>query len=392
MSKADKSHVSMTEEEMLEALKGKYDFKLHGAGVSTSTPKAKKSESFFVKLSSGDPHGFKPKIETSHGTSHTEHETTVIRSHSQVPKVPFFSGDEQPQKGDVTYEEWRFEIRCLVSDDEITNNMLIQSIRRSLKGTARKMLIPLGEKATVAEILHKLDTIFGDVSTKGMVMQEFFNSLQRPEESVTAFGCRLESLLQTAIDNEHIARESKNDLLRHKFWTSLHSERLKSQTRHKYDTVLSYEELLREIRMVDREISSTPIMPAKKAQQHAQAADCPSTQIEKLEKKITELGTRLDNKIDSKFDEILKRLGDRPAPTPPNQAHDQSHNNRGYQNGNYGGGGRGKQYRGQQNNRGYGNRGRGRSYHNNPGGSYNNNPGGPHPNDRQDRYDNNPKV
>ena len=380
----DKSSVSMTEAEMLEALKGKYDFVLHGAGkagADASTPKVKKSESFFVKLGSVVPHDVKPKIETSHGISHTEHETTVIRSNSQIPKVPFFSGDEQPQKGDVTFEEWRFEIKCLVSDDEITTNMLIQSIRRSLKGTARKMLIPLGEKATVADILHKLDTIFGDVSTKGMVMQEFFNSLQKPEESVTAFGCRLESLLQTAIDNGHVARESKNDLLRHKFWTSLHSERLKSQTRHKYDTVMSYDELLREIRMVDREISSTPIMPVKKAQQHAIAADCPSNEIQKLEKKINELGSRLDNKIDSKFNEILKRL---PVPTPPNQAYDQSQNNRGHQNGNYGGRGRGQQNRGYQNNRGYGNRGR--------GGSYNNRQGGPHPNDIQDRYDNNPNV
>ena len=79
------------------------------------------------------------------------------------------------------------------------------------------MLIPLGERATTSEILDTLDALFSDNSTNGMIMQEFFNTFQLPNENDTSFGCRIESLLQTAIDNNHLRKEAKNDLLRHKF-------------------------------------------------------------------------------------------------------------------------------------------------------------------------------
>lgn len=39
------------------------------------------------------------------------------------------------------------------------------------RGTAKTMLIPLGEKATVIEILDKLNILFGEVSNNGMIMQ-----------------------------------------------------------------------------------------------------------------------------------------------------------------------------------------------------------------------------
>ena len=173
----------------------------------------------------------------------------------RAPKMPSFSGDEPPQKGDVTYQEWRFEVSCLLNDDAISHN---QFVRWSLRGTARKLPIPLGEKASVEDILHKLDVMFGDVSSKGMIMQAFFDATQRSSESVTAFGCRLETILQPAIDHDHIPRTSKNHLLRHKFWTGLYSEKLKSQTRHKYDAVADSDILLREIRQVDKELSLVP--------------------------------------------------------------------------------------------------------------------------------------
>ena len=89
-----------------------------------------------------------------------------------------------------------------------------------------------------------------------MIMQEFFNSYQKEHETVAAFGCRLETMLQTAVDHGYLQKESKNDMLRHKFWQSLSSEKLKSQTRHKYDTIFSFDLLLREIRMVEKQLST----------------------------------------------------------------------------------------------------------------------------------------
>ena len=102
-----------------------------------------------------------------------------------IPKLPTFSGDEPLPKGECIYTEWHFEVKCLLGDSEVTDNSLLQAVRRSLKGCARKMMIPLGELASVADILEKLDAMFGDVSTRGMIMQEFFNAKQKSVESVT---------------------------------------------------------------------------------------------------------------------------------------------------------------------------------------------------------------
>lgn len=150
----------------------------------------------------------------------------VYELNNNIPRIPQFSGDDPPQKGDVSYKEWRFEVQCLIGDPDIKPNLLIQSIRRSLRGTAKTMLIPLGEKAGVKQILDKLDILFGEIANNGMIMQEFFNAFQLPGENVTSFGGRLETMLQNAIDNGYLDSASKNDLLRHKFWTSLSSEKL----------------------------------------------------------------------------------------------------------------------------------------------------------------------
>ncbi|XP_033729253.1 zinc finger CCHC domain-containing protein 12-like [Pecten maximus] len=276
-------------------------------------------------------------------------DTTMGRvSSHNFPKIPLFSGSDPTPKGEVNYQEWRYEIRCLHGDDEITASTLVQAIRRSLRGTARRMLISLGERPTIADILRKLDTLFGDISTHGMLMQEFFNSSQRQGESVTDFGCRLETLLQTAIDNGSLQQSSKNDMLRDKFWTSLRSEKLKSQTRHKYDSLQDYDELLREIRVVEKEISlsesgvagkSDTDKQGKKGQSHAVTCEvdqqyASSSNIGKEEQKFKDLEENLLSKLSS---------------VTSNKDEQKSKNS-------YRGRGRGKDYKGYKGNKGHKNK------------------------------------
>jgi adenine specific DNA methylase Mod len=71
------------------------------------------------------------------------------------------------------------------------------------------MLIPLGEKASVKDILDKLDILFSEVFDNGMIMQEFFNAFQKSDENATTLSCRLESMLQNAIDNGYLDRVVK---------------------------------------------------------------------------------------------------------------------------------------------------------------------------------------
>ncbi|XP_033760705.1 uncharacterized protein LOC117342616 [Pecten maximus] len=250
----------------------------------------------------------------------SELERTLSRTANSANRpriISIFSGDDPPEKGEATYIEWRFETSCYINDPDIPDSAVVQAIRRSLRGTARRMLIPLGSTATPTDILEKLDMLFGDISTHGMIMQEFFNCSQRPDEFATNFGCRLETLLQTAIENGFLQLSSKNDLLRHKFWTSLYSDKLKSQTRHKYDNVTDYNLLLREIRIDEKELnissSSSRSEAAKGKKTHHNAITCDSTQAVSDKssndtKTLEEKMKKLEAKVDSKFEQILSKL------------------------------------------------------------------------------------
>lgn len=270
-----------------------------------------------------------------------QNDSHIFSKMPSVPKIPQFSGDDPPQKGDVTYAEWRFEIKCLEGDPDISSNLLLQSIRRSLRGTARKMLISLGEKASLVDILTKLDSLFGEVSTNGMILQEFFNAYQMPNEGVTAFGCRLESMIQSAVECGYLDRDCKNGYLKEKFWTCLRSDGLKAQTRHKFETIERYEDLLKEVRKVERELNISnyppqvkiPINatthPTKKSPHQAAINFDKFNELElKFEKKLEQLEKRLDDKIDQKFDLILQKLDQRNPPIN-NQQPNFNNNSRG---------------------------------------------------------------
>ena len=79
------------------------------------------------------------------------------------------------------------------------------------------MIVPLGEQATIEHVQTKLDALYSNAASKEELMTEFFNSVQRPDENVTSFACRLETLLQTIINKGNLPYLARNDLLRHKF-------------------------------------------------------------------------------------------------------------------------------------------------------------------------------
>ena len=342
------------------------DEKFKSLQVKKEKPSAQIPQSRLTELIKNlDDKGTKPKMhtpfrDTVDSNQHPSFLTSTpvvsrpMNSYSQsLPKIPCFSGDEPIPKGEVTYMVWKYEVQCIKSNPELSQVQILQVVRGSLRGTARIMVIPLGQNASLDEILAKLDVMFADAASQEDLIAEFFNSNQKPSESVTAFACRLETLLQSIISKGQLPCLAKNDLLRHKFWTGLQSESLKLNTRHKYDSVMDYNLLLKEVRKVEKELSNTYMtMPqsqlsfkgisnsaeAKQVRHTPLAAESSvDTRFTSLEKKMVELEQHLDRKIDQKFDQILARLD---ASQPLN--HDpsfpfQSHNR-----------GRG---RGQQNNR-----------------------------------------
>ena len=79
--------------------------------------------------------------------------------------MPLFTGAEEPSKGETSYEVLCLEVKCLQNPATLSERILLQSIRNSLKGSAREIIVSLGEAATVTDILEKLDGFYGKVSS-----------------------------------------------------------------------------------------------------------------------------------------------------------------------------------------------------------------------------------
>lgn len=243
-----------------------------------------------------------PRLQQIFSNSQPLNTSYIAPPYSQ-PKLPIFSGQEDPPKGEVTYEVWSFEVKCLQNSQYLPEHVLLQSIRHSLKGSARSIIVPLGETATVADILQKLDVFFGNVSSCETLMQNFYSDFQKDKESIVQYGSRLEQTLSRAIQFGNMDTQAKDAMLRTKFWTGLNSQQLKNSTRHLFDSIKDFQLLLKEIRKVEQEdaCSNRPAGKPKVAQQHTgQASNEPdSAQLLKQMNELMERMKVMEKKLDS---------------------------------------------------------------------------------------------
>ena len=96
--------------------------------------------------------------------------------------------------------------------------------------------------------MDKLDGVFGNVAKGQSMLKEFYTAAQMESETVTAWGLRLEEILQKAIEKGNARKEERNNMLKEQFWTALRSERLKNATRVKYEFTEDFELLRRAVR------------------------------------------------------------------------------------------------------------------------------------------------
>ena len=175
----------------------------------------------------------KDQLITSEGTTSVEarhniarntviSESTNTDSISQYtpfsfPKITVFSGEEPRPKRESSFEEWTYEVRCLRKDKMYSEATIGQAIRKSLKGQAKKVLLPMGSDATVDQIIQRLEGVFGNVATPMSILQEFYSVYQKQGETVASWGLRLEEILQRAIDKGQVRLADRDVLLRDKF-------------------------------------------------------------------------------------------------------------------------------------------------------------------------------
>ena len=129
----------------------------------------------------------------------------------------------------------------------------------------------------------------------------FDTESQKARESATVWACRIEALLQRAVEKGHVRVKAKNDILRNKFWTGLIDDRLKNASRHKYDPVKDFGELLslREVRKIEQSGSEKL---KKNAQHHSSTVDNSS-----LTNKVNEISSSMQGLV-KRIDGLEKKI------------------------------------------------------------------------------------
>ena len=174
--------------------------------------------------------------------------TVTTKSGNYIPKISCFSGDG---KHDTTYDLWRYEVDCLIKE-KYSEGAIAQSIRRSLKGEAGSVAMRMGPDATIFQILDKMESIFGTVERGETIMERFYSARQEHNETTMSWSCRLEEIYRKAVIKGVAKQEEANEKLRSKYWNGLH-QWIKDITGYKFDSILEFDELRKEIRLVEKE-------------------------------------------------------------------------------------------------------------------------------------------
>ena len=222
----------------------------------------------------------------------------------RLPQLPFFSGEDQ--KGDVSFEVWKFELCCLIREN-YPDSLILQSIRKNLRGKARETLLTLGETAKPSDILNKLEGIYGNVSTNEVLLQQFYIECQRKDEAVADYSIRIENLLRRATRSRTISDEIRNEMLCSKLWNGLRDPLLKNSSRYTYGTEKDFNQFRKKLRSIEQDLSVFSLTNSLTSS----AADSQlltSGDKETVDVKQMQQSTSDSNSTDKKLDGLLQQM------------------------------------------------------------------------------------
>ena len=234
-----------------------------------------------------------PKEESQEKDTSKTKTTVTYTKMRDPPKVTNFSGSNS--KGEATYAFWRYEVCGLMEDKVHDSDNISYAVRKSLKGEAGTIVMHLGPKASLPEIIHKLDSIYGDVEKKEDLLAQFYRARQGDDECVTKWSCRLEDIIGKAIEKGMVQHKDANTMLHSMLWSGLKTE-LKDISGHKYDTIKDFDELRIALRHIERDHEERK---TSKKPQTAKAAAISepinnTSEFEEVKGLIQQLTTRFD--------------------------------------------------------------------------------------------------
>lgn len=175
--------------------------------------------------------------------------TTTVTT-TQQQRISLFYGDNI--KGEATYAQWVYEVKCLLLEKTHKPEALAQAIRRSLRGEASNLARRLGIGATIPQILEKIESVYGEVDTKEHLLAKFYSAKQEENEDVATWSCRLEDILSTAVERKLVDSNNVNEMLRNMFWQGLKPV-LKDISGYKFEKITDFDKLRVEIRKLEQD-------------------------------------------------------------------------------------------------------------------------------------------
>ncbi|KAK3105254.1 hypothetical protein FSP39_020876 [Pinctada imbricata] len=212
------------------------------------------------------------------------------------PNIPAFSGENKA--GEVTFDVWKYDVKCLLSEGVYPASTIRQSIRNSLRGKARSILVTMGEYVTPDSIILKLESTFGNVCDKEAILEDFYRQSQNTTESVAEYGMRLANLLQIPVDRGHITSDERDSMLRSKFFSGLKDPLLKTAIRFKYEATRDFDTLLRDTRAIEQQMKATSAAPTPTQPDTKPAVKQQTTSrvsLEDIAKKLETLTTQVND-------------------------------------------------------------------------------------------------
>ena len=185
-----------------------------------------------------------------------EDKRSELKGHSIVhrPKLPIFSGTG---KDSVSFDLWEFSVNCLLTEKKHSMEIIKETVRDSLRGSAARVAMRLGPGADIQHLLEKLKGLYGVVEHGESILSKFYAANQSRDEDIATWSCRIEDILEKAVEKGQVTRMATEGMLRSKLWNGLRQE-LKDSTRHYFDSSRSYDMLRVDLRKVEYEIKTKP--------------------------------------------------------------------------------------------------------------------------------------
>ena len=207
-------------------------------------------ELWLKEYGKGDTAKADPKVDVKKEPSPDDKTKTTISSTVHQPRISIFFGDTG--KGEVSYAQWVYEVKCLMLEKVHKQEVIKQAIRNSLRGEAANLLRRLGYGATIPDILDKFESVYGETDSKEHLLSKFYSSKQEEHETVTKWSCRLEDILATAVERKLVQADQVDEMLRNMFYQGL-KPTLKDICAYKFEQIKDFDKLRVAIRKIEQD-------------------------------------------------------------------------------------------------------------------------------------------